>query len=230
MMNLASAEHRLGRTREAIALGERALAIRERRGPDHPRVADALASIGIMWFSLGEYARAEDYHRRATTIYETRLGTDSVLAATARYNLGLVFEMTDRRDEAVATYRAVLEVFDVQLSADDPRRAAVVGSLGTTLAALGEHESAIPHLEEALSIHESRPTSPRSRASARFSLAKSWVATGRSGARADALALAARADLRSGHAPAEHVRLVDAWLSKRGLGGDGEKAQADAAG
>jgi|GEM_PF-1676819 len=215
MTNLANAEHRLGRTREAIEIAERALAIRERRSADHPRVADALVAIGTMWFTLGEYERAELCHRRATAIYEARLGDDSVHAATARYNLGLVYEMTDRADAAVATFRRTLAVFDAELAPDDPRRASVVGSLGTMLVEMGDHEAALPHLEEALSIHKTRATDPRSRASVRFSLAKSLAAAGEF-ARADALALAAREDLVSGHAPPRHVRLVEQWLADRG--------------
>ncbi len=72
--------HDKGRYKEAIAVGEEVLSIREKiMGPDHPDVATILNCLGTLYESQGIYKEAEPLYIRALSINEKALGLSTYL-------------------------------------------------------------------------------------------------------------------------------------------------------
>src|SRR2546423_2636566 len=66
-----------GKYAEAIALAQRALAIREKAlGADHPDVATSLNNLALLYKNQGRYADAEPLYKRSLAIYGTAVGRD----------------------------------------------------------------------------------------------------------------------------------------------------------
>jgi tetratricopeptide (TPR) repeat protein len=63
--------YRQGRYQEAIKIAEKVLAISEKAlGPDHPRVATSLNALALLYYSLGDYAKAEPLYKRSLVIWD----------------------------------------------------------------------------------------------------------------------------------------------------------------
>jgi tetratricopeptide (TPR) repeat protein len=64
-----------GKYREAVALAERALALREKAlGPSHPDVATSLNNLAVLYQHQGAYAKAEPLLARALDISDRDFG------------------------------------------------------------------------------------------------------------------------------------------------------------
>jgi tetratricopeptide (TPR) repeat protein len=84
----AQALEKAGKYDEALAIVERALAIRERLlGPDDLAVADALHLVAVLLDHKSEHAQAEPINRRALAIREKHLGGDHPDVARSLFNL-----------------------------------------------------------------------------------------------------------------------------------------------
>ena len=99
-----------------------------------PAYADAYVNLMTAYGALGEYAKAEEQHRKATA-----LGSD---APELHYNLGLLRGLQERYDEAVPAFRRALE--------RDPAMADAHSNLGYALQQLGRPEEAVGHYRAAL--------------------------------------------------------------------------------
>jgi tetratricopeptide (TPR) repeat protein len=78
--SLAVVAQARGRTRDALALGERALALREREGADHPKLVATLTIVADAELSLGQIGAALAHAERAVRIHEARGGEADTLA------------------------------------------------------------------------------------------------------------------------------------------------------
>jgi tetratricopeptide (TPR) repeat protein len=75
LINKAFALYQVGKSAEAIPLGQQALAIRVKLlGPDHADVATMLDGLGSLYEKEGRYTEAEPLYKRALTIREKALG------------------------------------------------------------------------------------------------------------------------------------------------------------
>jgi CHAT domain-containing protein/tetratricopeptide (TPR) repeat protein len=116
-----------GKYDEALPLFERVLETRERiLGQDHRDVADALNSLGILYYYKGDYARAEPLCQRALTIREKALGPDHPDVAASLNNLALL--RVDRGDyaEAVLLCQRALSIKERALG---PEHAGLAGNI-----------------------------------------------------------------------------------------------------
>jgi CHAT domain-containing protein len=68
------------------------LAIREKAlGPEHPMVAGSLNTLALLYYSLGDYARAEPLCKRSLAIREKALGPDHPAVAMSLNNLAALY-------------------------------------------------------------------------------------------------------------------------------------------
>ena len=69
-------------------------------GPDHPSVATSLNNLALLYYTQGDYAKAEPLYKRALSIREKALGPDHPSVATGLNNLALLYRATGRMNDA----------------------------------------------------------------------------------------------------------------------------------
>ena len=76
-------------------------------GPDHPDTATALNNLAELYYSMGDYAKAEPLYQRALKIDEKALGPDHPDTATALNNLALLkIDLGEAKDAIPLATRA----------------------------------------------------------------------------------------------------------------------------
>ena len=109
---------------EAIALHNRALAIREKvHGPVHPAIAANLHDIGINRLTVHKYRDAEAAYKRAISIMEQVSGRESIDVVEPLYDLAWLYLATDREKEAIPLYQRAVAIVEKSAAADDDRLA-----------------------------------------------------------------------------------------------------------
>ncbi|HEY7643908.1 MAG TPA: tetratricopeptide repeat protein, partial [Hyphomicrobiales bacterium] len=86
---------------EAAQTMQQIIAVAEQQlGPDHPKVADAIESLGTLYSTQNRDAEAEPYFRRALAIKEKTLGADHPEVATLLISLANAAQNQGRYPEA----------------------------------------------------------------------------------------------------------------------------------
>lgn len=113
--------------------------------------------------TIGRYAAAEPFCRRALEIFERLWGPDDVDTAAVVNNLALLFKAQGRYAEAHPLYLRALEIRERELGSDHPDTAISVNNLAANHMALGELEAAEPLFLRALENYEASmgPEDPR---------------------------------------------------------------------
>jgi tetratricopeptide (TPR) repeat protein len=159
LRHAAEYERRFGFDGEARELLERAVAVAEGlHGRDHPEVAGALRSLGLVLRELGDLPGALRNARRALAIHEACDGATSAAAAACGVDLASLLRDVGQLDEA-------RRVAERALAADEalgPDHATAVArdanALGSILRDLGELAEARACFTRALAIvEEQRP-------------------------------------------------------------------------
>ena len=157
LTNLANARMKAGDHVKAIALHERALAIREHLlGPDHPDVAASLTNLAIEWQERADYAKAHQLYERAQRIYEAAYGPDHPSVVVVIYNIGILDELTGEYKKALNTLTKVLAIREKTLGPEHPEVADSLQMLANVHDDLGEYTKSIALNERALAIREKR--------------------------------------------------------------------------
>jgi tetratricopeptide (TPR) repeat protein len=214
--NMAVVEGNLDHLDAAIALEERAVAIKIKvHGPEHQDVARSLMSLGMFHYLRRDNATAIATLRRVLSIYEKTIGTEHVEYAEALHDLGGLLRAEKRWAEALPLHERAAAVFAKTIAPDAPDLAAAYMAVGECLQALGRAAAAVEPLEHALAIFAKHGNDAESLADTRFALAKALWDAGRD--RPRALSLMAQA--RDGFATldnAVHRRAeAAAWLRAR---------------
>ncbi|MFB1481820.1 tetratricopeptide repeat protein [Corallococcus sp. RDP092CA] len=133
-----------GRYAEAVAPGERALALREAvLGGSHPDVASCLNLLGEVYRLQGDLARAGVLHERALAIREAVVNDDAVKSVTAARLLGFAASPmmeTDRQAGGFYDHGHALSRRTNNLFSMDKRRR--MGTFASQEATLNENQSA----------------------------------------------------------------------------------------
>ena len=79
-------------------------------GERHPDYAASLNNLGLMYQSVGDYARAEELTRRATEIWKETLGDKHPDYAAGLRNLASIYHVGGDGARATSVCRQVLEV------------------------------------------------------------------------------------------------------------------------
>ena len=113
--------HRLrGESEFTLPMLERALMIRQNAyGPAHLAVADSLNQIGLYWWKLGHYAKAESLNDRVLKIRESALGPVDLSVAVTLNNLANIKMSVGNYAAAKPLYKRVLDIRERLLGQDD---------------------------------------------------------------------------------------------------------------
>jgi CHAT domain-containing protein/tetratricopeptide (TPR) repeat protein len=142
-----------GKPEEALAAIQKALAVRKRLlGDEHPSTADSLNDVGVVYRSMGDSAKAEEFYRQALLTYKKVLGLEHPKTASTLSNLGIVY--FERADYAKAEplYRQALELRRKMPGQNRAETASSLNNLGMLYKAMGNAAKAEPLFQEALEI------------------------------------------------------------------------------
>jgi eukaryotic-like serine/threonine-protein kinase len=217
--NRAAMRATQGRLRDAIQAVELAIAAKEKvLGPEDPDVGLSIGNAAIYLDGLGDTARAAEYAERAVKIIQAALGLDHPKTALELANYAEILNRLGRHVEAREPAERSLAVFERETDPGGLYVTYPLTALGTSLTGLGHFEEAVPHLERAAFIRESKEELGAKLAEAHFALARALWGAGQDDARALRLAERARAEyLEAPATPATARELaeIDRWLANK---------------
>jgi tetratricopeptide (TPR) repeat protein len=98
---------------EAEPLYRRALAIDEKNyGPDHPKIASRLNSLGLLLECANRPSEAEPLYRRGLEINEKEYGPDHPAVASSLNHLAELLQAMNRLREAKSLFQRALAIFE----------------------------------------------------------------------------------------------------------------------
>jgi len=137
------------------ALAERFAALREELfGPDDPRLASALISLGRICAGVADYAAAESVLTRAIAISDAGPGSDSLAVARALYERGNARHLRGRYEEALVDLERALAIRERALAPDHPDIARSLAAIGGTISVRGDPARGEPFVRRALEVAE----------------------------------------------------------------------------
>jgi CHAT domain-containing protein len=144
-----------GKYDEARLLAERTLAIRERvLGPEHSEVAISLNILAVIYSSMGDYTRGEQFFRRAQNIWEKTLGPEHPLLANSLENLAVLYIERGKYAEAEPLLQRVRSIIEKSVGQDHPDVSLVLINIADLCYDKGDYEKAGPLYQRALAINE----------------------------------------------------------------------------
>jgi len=143
-----------GQYGEALPLLERALAIREQLGPNHPDVAITLNTLAVLYYDQGQYTEAEPLYKRALMIKEQALGPDHPDVAYILNNLAITLTDIGKYAASESLLQRALTIFEQKLGLNHPNVAAILNNLSSVYQAQGKYAEALSLLQRALAIKE----------------------------------------------------------------------------
>jgi tetratricopeptide (TPR) repeat protein/CHAT domain-containing protein len=147
--------YQAGRYGEAIPLAMEVLRIDETAlGPDHPRVANSLNNLALLYQAQGNYGGAEPLFQRALRIDETALGPDHPDVAASLNNLAELYRLQGNHGAAEPLFQRALRIFETALGPDHPNVATSLNNLALLYQDQGNYGGAEPLFQRALRIRE----------------------------------------------------------------------------
>jgi serine/threonine-protein kinase len=150
---VAGISDELGRFDRARRLAELSLdRARLAHGPEHPQVARALDTLGWILHRSGDYAAAEDVHRRALALHRRLQAPDSLEVAGSLERLGLVLRVRAKLPEAEALLQEALALREKRLGPEHPDTANTVKNLADLLTVKGDYARAVEEHRRVLAV------------------------------------------------------------------------------
>jgi serine/threonine protein kinase/tetratricopeptide (TPR) repeat protein len=211
-----------GRPVEALDDARRAVETKEKvLGTAHPDLAYSLNNVALALDTLGDVTGAVDSLARAVRIIENGLGADHPRTAWILSNYSELLNRVERFPEARDAASRALAVFERESDPEGLFITYTLVALGTSALGLGNIDVALPALERANQIRNTREPDPARRAEARFMLGRTLWEQGQDRVRARVLAVTAREEyLQSPDNPARTRALaeIETWLASRADG------------
>jgi tetratricopeptide (TPR) repeat protein/DNA-binding XRE family transcriptional regulator len=140
---------------QAELLFQQDIRIHEQKlGSEHPKVAQPLNGLAIVYYKLGRYEEAEILYRRALCIREQAFGPDHPDVCSLLNNLAVLYQEQGKYVEAEPLFQRVLRIREQALGPDHLKVALALNGLAVLYAALGRYEEAEPLYQRALRIRE----------------------------------------------------------------------------
>jgi CHAT domain-containing protein len=195
--------------RKAIALYQRALAIREKGGPETPDTARILARLGKAYTDVGEYAPALPLLERSVKIRERVLGPEHQHTAES---LGILAELQRQmgaHDKALPLAQQSLAIREKVLGGTAPETASSLAELALIYQQQGDLQKALPLAERALAIRE-KTLGPQHPLTARSQALVAMIHAGRKD-----FAQAEAALPKEGPKPVKDTATVEVYLAQK---------------
>ncbi|MEM9463087.1 MAG: serine/threonine-protein kinase [Myxococcota bacterium] len=153
--HVGAALNRRGKSEEARALHERALALREATfGPQHPSIAATLHSLAVVMNSQGKPTEALEYGRRALAFWESTMGPEHPRVAKILMVMGHSSERAGHYDEALALHERALAIVTATWGPEHVTVATALNGMGNAWKQKGDLDAALPAYRRALAIEE----------------------------------------------------------------------------
>jgi CHAT domain-containing protein/Flp pilus assembly protein TadD len=147
--------HGQGRYQEAVAIGEKALALAERTlDADNGDALTIVNNLGFLYQQQGRYSEAERLIQRAVAGRERISGADHPETLTALSNLAALYDIQGRYAEAEPLYRRVLGGFERTRGPDHPDTLRSVNNLAFLFGEQARYAEAEPLYQRALAGRE----------------------------------------------------------------------------
>jgi tetratricopeptide (TPR) repeat protein/CHAT domain-containing protein len=142
-----------GRYAEAVPYAMKALQLNEAElGTDHPKVAESLNSLAILYKNTGRYVEAESLYQRSLAIRKQAFGPDHPKVATGLNNLGILYDVQGRYDTAETLYKQALIIREKSFGFSHRVVAQSLNNLAILYATQGRYGDAEPLHLRALEI------------------------------------------------------------------------------
>lgn len=146
LQSLANATREIGLLDRSASAQMSALAIRrELLGPEHHDTLESVSNAGVLLWSQGRLAEAEEYHRNAATGRRHVLGNDHPDTMKSHHDIGVLQAARGRLTEAEATYREVLAARRRILGETHPDTLTSISALGRVLYTQAQYTEAEPY-------------------------------------------------------------------------------------
>jgi tetratricopeptide (TPR) repeat protein len=193
-----------------------ALAKEKTGGADNPDIAQSINNMAQILIDQGALHEALKHIERALEIAERGYGPQHPATAMFLSNYAEVLNGLGRFDEALVAAARGLAIFEAETEPDGGAVSYPIMALGTAYLGTSDAELALPLLERATAIRESKLSDPTPIGESHFALARALHTMGRDPARARALADRARAEYaRARPSPlvTNELARIDAWLA-----------------
>ena len=142
-----------GKFQEAIPIAERVVEVAKRaRGPEHRETADALNQLGLLYYSIRDYAKAEPLYQEALRIRQKVLGRENPDTARSLSDLAELYEDTADYAKAEPLFQEVLRIRQKVIGPDSPDTVSSLNDLAVLYKEMGEYVKAEPLYQEMLRI------------------------------------------------------------------------------
>lgn len=111
-------------------------------GPDHPEVALALSSLGLMYMNQQEHQKAEPLLREALRIRQEKYGHGNPAVSNSLSQLAALYAETNRPKQALDLYKQACENQKKSFGEKHPEYALALNNLAAFLEAQGELDKA----------------------------------------------------------------------------------------
>ena len=204
-----------GRYAEALAHGERAVALKVHAGVSRGDVARSLNNEATVLVDIGRNQEAVGYFDRAIADLGREIGAGHPLVATFISNKGESLDKLGRHEEARAAYRQALSIEERAYGADSTIVAYTLAGMGQSY--LSEHRpaAAVAPLERAWRIRDLHENDVALVAETSFALARALWESGGDRDRALRLATSAHKAYLQRPAFASRADDVTRWLAAR---------------
>ena len=147
--------YRQGQYLKAIPIAQEVLAIREKVfNQEHPRVANSLTNLALLYKSSGDYARAESLFKRALSILEKFFDQEHPDVVQSLINLALLYKSSGDYARAESLFKRALAIREKTLGAEHPDVAQSLTNLATLYYSSGDYVEAEPLYKRALAIRK----------------------------------------------------------------------------
>jgi serine/threonine protein kinase len=214
--NVATMYEREGRFEDALKSAVEAVALKKKAlGEEHLDVAISEDNVALALFRLGRIPEAIATNALAVRMIRRTLGPDHPEMAIRLVNGAEILNAAGRYSEARAMAEQAKTIWERDLGQEQALMAYALTQIGRSL--LGEEQpaAAIPVLQQALQIRETRDPQPDVLGETRFSLARALWMDGHASERAVQLAKMARDDFQGNAAAKKQLEEVDRWLDAR---------------
>lgn len=122
------------------------------QGDHHPDYDTSVNNLAALYYSMGQYQKAEPLYQEALQITKARLGQNRPSYTHTLNNLALLYESLGRYQEAEPLFRQALDIRSRVLGSDHPYYAESLNNLALLYNSIGQYKKAEPLLRQALEI------------------------------------------------------------------------------
>jgi Tfp pilus assembly protein PilF len=148
---LGIAEYNQGQYKEALALYEKSLEIRQQTlPPNHSNLGYSYNAIGAVYHSMGEYPKAISSYEKVLEIWQQSLPSNHPDLAASYNNIGLVYYGMGDYPKALSSYKKALEIWRQSLPPNHPDLAISYTNIGAAYENMGNYSKACSFYERAV--------------------------------------------------------------------------------